>query len=213
MRRKTIVLAAILALAPVAAARAQSCMGSIDLTPMQVGGDMGSQNDFTHLMGHFGVSTQSRWFGQIGLGTVSDDGGTLVAIRAGRQIQQSFQQGKVAICPLGSYTHQMAEGDVSAGLLKFGAAFGGTISQTPSLAIRPTGAASIARRSISVGDFDDSEIGLQLDLGVGFVFNKSMALIPSLSLPIGFEGADESLNLAFVYGFGSRAASAPTRRR
>lgn len=217
MRRKTIVLAAVLALAPVAAARAQSCMGSIDLTPMQVGGELGSQNDVTSLVGQFGMSTQSRWFGNVGIGTVSDNGGTVVGFRAGRQVKQTFQAGKISVCPVGSFAYQMADADLNISTLKLGAAFGGTISKTPTVAIRPTGAASIARYGVSMdlgggANVSDSEIGLMLDLGVGFVFNGNMALVPSLSLPIGFDFLDESLNLAFTYGFGGRTASAPASR-
>ena len=216
MRRKTIVLAAVMAFAPVAAARAQACMGGADLSPMSAGAQLGL-DDSNSLIGTFGMSTRTNWFGAVGLGTVEDNGGTVLAVRAGRQLKTSLQQGKIGVCPVASMAHQMPDG-ASFNTLKVGVAFGGTASTSPSLKIRPTGTASIARLGLNIEnpggpDISDSQIGMFLDLGVGFVFNKTMSIIPSLSLPIGFDGADESFNIAFSYGFGSRSASAQPRSR
>lgn len=216
MRRKTILLAAVLAFAPVAAARAQACMGGADLSPMSAGAQLGL-DDSNSLIGTFGMSTRTNWFGAVGLGTVENDGGTILALRVGRQLQQSLQQGKISMCPVGTMAHQMPDG-ASFNTLKVGVAFGGTASSTPSLKIRPTGTASLGRIGVSIdnpagADFSDSQIGMFLDLGVGFVFNRTMSIIPSLTLPVGFDGADESFNIAFSYGFGSRAASTQPRTR
>lgn len=217
MRRKTIVLAAVMAFAPVAAARAQACMGGADLSPMSAGAQLGL-DDSNSLIGTFGMSTRSNWFGAAGLGTVENDGGTILALRVGRQLQTSLQKGKIGVCPVGSMAHQMPDG-MSFNTLKLGVAFGGTASTSPSLKIRPTGTASVGRIGVNIDnpggpDISDSKIGMFLDLGVGFVFNKTMSIIPSLTLPIGFDdfAVDESFNIAFSYGFGSRAATAPASR-
>lgn len=218
MRRKTIMLAAAMAFAPVAFAGAQVCTGSLDLAnaPMQVGADLGIHDGANSYVGSFGMSTRSNWFGALGIGTVSyegDESSTLFGVRAGRQLAGlSFAKGKVKACPTGSFTYEsgpsVGDIDFSSNQLKLGLAVGGELSNSPQISVRPTGTASLARLAYSVespfGDESDSEIGLMLDLGVGFVFNRNISLIPSLSLPVGFDGAEESLNIAVAFGFGRR---------
>ena len=47
-----------------------------------------------------------------------------------------------------------------------------------------------------------SENYATLQLGVGFVFNDRIALVPSVFLPFGLTGGENSFVVAFSYNFG-----------
>lgn len=218
MRSKTIVLAAALIMAPFAAASAQMCMGSFDIAvaPMSAGGQLGIHDNSNSILGTFGFQTRTNWFGQAGVGQNSYDGAgstntTIVALRGGRQLTGfSLAEGKVKVCPTGTFWYEDGDGG-SLNLLKAGVQFGGEVSRGQQASIRPTGGASLARVGVEAGGFDDSEIGLMLDLGVGFVFNRKISLVPSLNLPLGFDYAEESFLIAVNFAFGGPGSAGRSR--
>ena len=208
MRRPVIVLAAAMALAPMAAS-AQVCQGSFDVSiaPMSVGGQLGFHDGANSYGAFFGLQTRSNWFGQAGIGQLSPDGGddvTVFALRGGRELTGlSLAQGKVKMCPAGLFEY--ADGDgYSSSLLKAGVSLGGELTKTPQVSMRPFAGASLARVGFEAGGFDDDEIGLMLDLGFGFVINQRWSIVPSLNLPLGMDFVDESFYINVAYAFGKR---------
>ena len=96
--------------------------------------------------------------------------------------------------------------DLSGRTLSFGASVGALLGRNPLLRFVPNAAFQFANTRATVDDgtnsASNSESYALLTLGTGFVFNSRFSLNPSISLPIGLDGANASFGLMGAMNFG-----------
>jgi hypothetical protein len=89
------------------------------------------------------------------------------------------------------------------------------MGNTPRMQIIPSVGLGLAYSKLKVEDATTSselsDTYGQAQLGVGLVFNQSIAVRPSVSIPLGLDGSDPTFGLTVAYSFGTKAA--PSRRR
>ena len=70
----------------------------------------------------------------------------------------------------------------------------------------PFAAASyvLARATATIGGTSDSDSQdyTEIDIGAGFVFNRTLTIRPSVAIPVGIDGAKSAFQLAFAFNFG-----------
>jgi len=95
----------------------------------------------------------------------------------------------------------------SAHAVSFGGALGGTVAMAPTFDFVPFVAASyvVERATAKLGGVSDSESEdyTEVDVGAGFVINKTLTLQPMVAIPVGLDGAKSAFQLAFTFNFGS----------
>jgi hypothetical protein len=83
---------------------------------------------------------------------------------------------------------------------------GALLGRNPQLRFVPTASFQFANTRATVDDgtnsASDSESYGLLTLGTGFVFNSRFSLNPSVSFPLGLDGADASFGLLGAMNFG-----------
>jgi hypothetical protein len=121
---------------------------------------------------------------------------------------------RLSLCPVASFTRaskSFSEEGVSADLsfqtISAGLSLGTQIQGSPTLTLVPFGTLSFVRPSVKVesdfGDFDESDEGGQIDLGVGLVFSRVFTVRPMLMIPIGFEDSSTRFGVSAHLNFGS----------
>jgi hypothetical protein len=206
---------AILALSS-AAADAQTCMGGTELGRgahrLSVGGTMADATTGAGAGYGFG---SDRFFGTAGLGfnrfTGADQTQFAVGTLFGAQFRPS-SSAALAVCPIGQYDMGFGPNVDPISLRTHALAGGGRIGFATGDPERfnmvPTAGVSIVRSGINASSalmgIDQTmwdTYGLA-NMGVGFRFNHSrMAVVPSVSFPIGLDGADPSFGVTFSSNF------------
>ncbi len=138
----------------------------------------------------------------------SVQGGYSIAMNTSRTVQ---------LCPLAGYAYQAGPnfdtgfGTVNSSVSAF--AFGGTIGTTvpmsPTFDFVPFGGATYQLDHVT-GSFNGlSSSGDQnytnIMLGAGFVFNKTLTIQPSVSIPAGLSGAKPTYGISLAFNFGTPA--------
>jgi hypothetical protein len=150
-------------------------------------------------------------FGNVGIATTSWDGAD-ASLNFGGQVGYQMQVSKAQICPVASLS--LGNGPDGAGLntstrsATFGLAIG-TAFGTSRMQIVPTAGIGVENLHASVEDTGSgisasgSDTHGIANLGVGLIFN-SISVRPSLSIPLGLDGADPTVGLTLGFNFGPK---------
>ena len=199
---------------------AQTCSGAAAFSagPVRLGAGLASSDGVKSYGVNMAVGAKAGPFvsGSLSRTEYSDiaDNGTLVGLGAGYAFDLNRTK-TVQFCPEVSFRHESGPEieylgstiSTSADAVGFGGVFGGVVPVTPTLDVVPFagGAYVITQAWATLGRESESEslrYG-EVDVGAGFVINKTLTLQPSVALPVGIEGAKSSFQLAFAFNFGS----------
>jgi len=224
--RRTLFVSMALVAAVNAPAVAQTCLGSASFSNgnMQVSGN----GQFTEGVNRFGAGfaygIPAGVFAGAQLSTTSYDGADASSMGIGANVGYQLNLGKSAnihVCPVASFELGMGPDDeatntdASSQNATLGFSVGKVMGNTPRMQIIPSVGLGLAYSKLKVEDATTSselsDTYGQAQLGVGLVFNQSIAVRPSVSIPLGLDGSDPTFGLTVAYSFGSKAA--PSRRR
>jgi hypothetical protein len=212
MRRCLVVSLALLAIVR-SPAVAQTCMGmaSFSSGPVQVGGNA----QFASGANRFGASVAYGMRGGIyagaDVGTTSYDG-LDASIDFGANLGYQMQMGKAQICPAASVSYDNGPDSDANGLNSStkSAAFGvniGTPLGTSRMQIVPNAGIGLVYSKAKVeltgfGSGEGSDTYGVAQLGLGMVFNQSIAVRPSVSIPLGLGNSDATFGVSVGFNFG-----------
>jgi len=204
------------------ATSAQVCQGT---APFSAGSDrVGAGMQFTDGAKSYGGglafgSSNSLWAGATGSRTQFDGvdaGATSMSVEGGYSIAMNTER-TVQLCPLVGFAYQSGPdfdtgfGTVnsSARAFAFGGTIGTTVPMSPTFDFVPFGGATYELDHVT-GSFNGlSSSGDQnytnITLGAGFVFNKTLTIQPSVSIPAGLDGAKPTYGISFAFNFGTPA--------
>ena len=224
--RRTLFVSMALVAAVNAPAVAQTCLGLASFTSgkMQVSGD----GQFTEGANRFGAGfaygIPAGVFAGAGLSTTSYEAANASSLGIGANVGYQLNLGKSAnvhVCPVASFELGMGPDDratntdASSQNANLGFSLGTTLRGTPRMQIIPTVGLGLAYSKLKVEDATTSsqlsDTYGRAQLGVGLVFNRSIAVRPSVSIPLGLDGSDPTFGMTVGYSFGSKAS--PSRRR
>lgn len=143
-----------------------------------------------------------------------DGNGTLFGLGAGYAIDVNPTK-TVQFCPRAGVEFQSGPDidtgtgtiTTSAHAVSFGGALGGTVPMAPTFDFVPFIAASyvVSRATAKMGGVSesDSQDYTEVDVGAGFVINKTLTLQPMVAIPVGLDGAKSAFQLAFTFNFGN----------
>lgn len=199
-------------------ASAQLCLGqgSFREAPLQVQGGIGFTEGAQAFGGGFGGG------GRVFFGTGSlaytnyddlDAGSVSVGGTAGGEFRGGSQS-RVYICPIGAVSFEsgpdLFDGAVDTHSLTvgYGGSLGIVASETDTFAVIPTVGAGVrhVRATLSSGTLDETgtdTFGL-VTLGVGLLFNRTIALTPTIGIPVGLDEGDPQFSIVLSVNFGRR---------
>jgi hypothetical protein len=196
-------------------AEAQLCGGQTSFSqgPYQLGIAGAFTDGAQGAGGHFAVGSPTGLFGGVGASVLGysglDSTRTEVSVFGGADLAVEGSS-RVFVCPLGLVSFgtgpDIGPVDVSSVGLRGGGSVGVVASETRSLMVVPTFglAAAWQRVSIESGGQESSAsdtFGVAT-LGVGFIFNRNVAITPSIAIPFSVADSDVVFTLAFTFGFG-----------
>jgi hypothetical protein len=224
--RRTLFVSMALVAAVNAPAVAQTCLGLASFTSgnMQVSGN----GQFTEGANRFGAGfaygIPAGVFAGAQLSTTSYEAADASSLGIGANVGYQLNLGKSAnihVCPVAGFELGMGPDDdatntdASSQNANLGFSLGTTLRGSPRMQIIPTVGLGLAYSKLKVEDATTSselsDTYGQAQLGVGLVFNQSIAVRPSVSIPLGLEGSDPTFGVTVAYSFGSKAA--PSRKR
>jgi hypothetical protein len=145
-----------------------------------------------------------------------DANATSMSVEGGYSIAMNTER-TVQLCPLVGFAYQSGPNfDTGAGTVNssvrafaFGGSIGTTVPMSPTLDFIPFGGATY-ELDHATGSFNGfSSSGDQnytnIMLGAGFVFNKTLTVQPSVSIPAGLNGAKPTYGISFAFNFGTPA--------
>ena len=205
------------------AAEAQVCNGAASFSagPIQIAAGLGISDGSKSYGARLGAGAPTGVFASAGIVRSEYDdisgagigldlqGGYAIDLTPARNIQ---------FCPLASFDYQSGP-DVettvgtittSAHAVGLGGSFGGLVPMAPTLDFVPFAGAQyvISRVSASVPGFSSTESAdyTAVDLGAGFVVNRTLTLQPSVSIPVGLDGGKATFQIAFAFNVGPSPA-------
>ena len=224
--RRTLLVSMALAAAVSAPAAAQTCLGlaSFSAGKMQVSGN----GQFTEGANRFGAGFNygmpSGIFAGASLSSTSYEAADASSLGIGANVGYQLTLGKSAnihVCPVAGFELGMgpdddaSETDASSQNANLGFSLGTTLRGSPRMQIIPTVGLGLAyskqKLEVASASSEFSDTYGQAQLGVGLVFNQSIAVRPSVSIPLGLDGSDPTFGLTVAYSFGSKAT--PSRKR
>lgn len=224
--RRTLFVSMALVAAVNAPAVAQTCLGLASFTSgnMQVSGN----GQFTEGANRFGAGftygIPAGVFAGAQLSTTSYDAADASSLGIGANVGYQLDLGKSAnihVCPVAGFELGMGPDDAATNTdassqnANLGFSLGTTLRGTPRMQIIPTVGLGLAYSKLKVEDAttssEVSDTYGQAQLGVGLVFNRSIAVRPSVSIPLGLDGSDPTFGVTVAYSFGSKAS--PSRKR
>jgi hypothetical protein len=199
-----------------AAANAQTCMGGTELGRgahrLSVGGTMADGTNGAGAGYGFG---SDHFFGTAGLGfnrfTGADQTQVAVSTLFGAQLRAGTGAA-IAVCPVGQYDMGFGPNVDPVSLrthaIAGGARIGFATGDPEQFNVVPTAGLSLVRSGLRASN---DLLGINqtmwdtyglANMGVGFRFNHSrMAVVPSVSFPIGLDGVDPSFGVTFNSNF------------
>ncbi len=199
-------------------AAAQTCVGmpSFSSGPMQVAAASTFADGVSSFGGTFGYGVANGLYGKAGIGTTSYDGldGSSFDFGVGGGYQIALQTSRKAeLCPVANLSFGSGPNDVlgtgadlSSRTLSFGAAVGAVLGHSSQMNILPNASFQFANTRAEIDDGTTSDSNSEsyglLTLGTGFVFNSRFSVNPSISIPVGLDGADASFGLSGAINFG-----------
>jgi hypothetical protein len=224
--RRTLFVSMALVAAVNAPAVAQTCLGlaSFSKGNIQVSGN----GQFTEGANTFGAGFSyglPKVFGGAQLSTTSYDAADASSIGIGANLGYQLTLGKAAnihVCPVASLELGMgpdsedAPGnpavDRSQRHATLGFSIGTTMAASPRMQIVPVAGLGFRNSRLSEEGSDAiSDTYGVARLGVGLLFNQTIAVRPSVDIPVGLEGSDPTFGLTVAYSFGTKAS--PSRKR
>lgn len=224
--RRTLLVSMALAAAVSAPAAAQTCLGlaSFSAGKMQVSGN----GQFTEGANRFGAGFNygmpSGIFAGASLSSTSYEAADASSLGIGANVGYQLTLGKSAnihVCPVAGFELGMgpdddaSETDASSQNANLGFSLGTTLRGSPRMQIIPTVGLGLAyskqKLEVASASSEFSDTYGQAQLGVGLVFNQSIAVRPSVSIPLGLDGSDPTFGVTVAYSFGSKAT--PSRKR
>jgi hypothetical protein len=224
--RRTLVASLALFAVVNAPAAAQTCLGlaSFSSGKMQVSGN----GQFTEGANRFGAGVgyglPANIFGGAQISTTSYEAADASSLGIGANVGYQLTVGKSAnihVCPVAGFELGMGpdddanDVDASTQNANLGFSLGTTMGASPRMQIVPSVGLGLAytklKLEVAGASSDVSDTHGQAQLGVGFIFNQSIAVRPSVSIPLGLEGSDPTFGLTVAYSFGSKPA--PARKR
>jgi hypothetical protein len=216
--RRILTLSLVLPLYLTAQAAAQTCVGmpSFSSGQMQIAGGGQFADGGNSFGGTFGYGVPKGLYGKAGIGTTSYDGfdGSSLDLSVGGGYQVPLHASRVAeLCPVASLSIGSGPKDIlgtgvdmSSRTFAAGASVGALLGRNPQLRFVPNASFQFANSRVKLDDGTDSASDSQtyglLSLGTGFVFNSRFSLNPSISIPVGLDGADASFGLIGAMNFG-----------
>jgi hypothetical protein len=192
---------------------AQTCLG---LAPFSVGRiQLGASADFGEdakaFSANLSFGSTNGPLGGVSVGTVDydelDENGTTVGAQLGWQAPVGTQN-RVQLCPVVGATYGFGPdqlgSDVSSWSVFFGLQLGISTDSSAQLRLVPTVGAALAYAKLEVDgflNFEESETFGILNLGVGFVVNTRVSILPSVDIPVGLEGADPNFGIMLAVNF------------
>ncbi len=218
MRRTLVVSMALLAVVNAPAA-AQACLGlaSFSSGNMQVSGNGQFTEGANRYGAGFNYGIPASVFAGAQISTTSFDGAEASSLGIGANLGYQLSLGKAAnihVCPVASLELGMGPDDdatstdASSRQASVGFSLGTTMGASPRMQIIPSAGLGLAYSKLKLEDATTSselsETYGQAQLGVGLVFNQTIAVRPSVSIPLGLEGSDPTFGLTVAYSFGSK---------
>lgn len=229
MRRTLVVSMALFAVVN-APAVAQTCQGlaSFSNGRMQASGHGQFTEGFNRFGAGFNYGLPASVFGGAQLSTTSFDGADASSLGIGANVGYQLNLGQASnihLCPvaslelgLGPDSDAIAGGpavDRSTRQANLGFSVGTTMAASPRMQIVPAAGLGLAYSKQSENDgtttSELSDTYGMARLGVGLVFNQTIAVRPSVDIPLGLDNSDPTFGLTVAYSFGSRPASARKR--
>ncbi len=224
--RRTLVASLALFAVVNAPAAAQTCLGlaSFSNGKMQVSGNGQFTEGANRFGAGFGYGLPSNIFAGAQLSTTSYEGADASSLGIGANVGYQLTVGKSAnihVCPVAGFELGMgpdddaSETDNSQQSANLGFSVGTMMGASPRMQIVPSVGLGLAysklKTDVAGTESEFSDTHGQAQLGVGFIFNQSIAVRPSVSIPLGLEGSDPTFGLTVAYSFGSKPA--PARKR
>lgn len=195
-------------------AEAQLCVGAPSFRDnrFQVGVTAALSDGAQGVGGSFGGGGED-FFGVAGVSVLNfsdmDSSATSVSGTLGADLQAD-QGGRVFVCPVGQVAFgagpDLGPVDISTFTLSGGGSVGVVASQTDALTVIPTfGLFAVHTRvTAEVGGSErtDSDPSGLASIGVGFLFNRNVAIVPAVLVPFSASNGDAvfSIHLAFNFG-------------
>lgn len=211
---KTILSAFAILILSAAAADAQTCAGGTDISGgahrLVVGGTMADAMSGANAAYGFG---RDRFFGHAGLGFNRIDGLDANQTAVSTLFGSQFRSGsRLALCPIGQADWGFGPNNDPVSVHSVTVAGGGRVGiETGSperFNVVPTAGVSFVRQGVYASNsFLGTDANLwdtygMANVGVGLRFNRSrMAVVPSVSIPMGLDGADPSFVVSFNSNF------------
>jgi hypothetical protein len=197
---------------------AQTCLGlapfSAGRVQLSASGDFG--NDAKAVTGTLTFGSTSGAFGGVSVGTISyddfDGNTTAIGAQLGWQVPLGTAT-RVELCPVAGAAYGSGPdnflgsgSDLSSWSAGFGLQLGFSTGSNPQFRIVPTAGAALAYSKLEFeggfldGEEEDDTYGL-FTLGLGFVVNTRVSILPSVEIPAGLEDADPTFGITVGVNF------------
>jgi hypothetical protein len=214
-------LVAAMAVFAVGAVEAQICEGrpSFAVGGAQVSAGMAFGDGVSSFGGGFGMGASNGVYGSAVVGTTSYDGLNGSSFNVGGDLGYQIPAGSTGtlqLCPTGGFGFEFGPNDIedtgfdaSGWGARFGVQLGAALPAGEKLSVVPNGGLSFAHAKVKVEDaagdtfIEGSENYGVLRLGLGFVIDSKVGLIPAVHIPIGLEDGEASFALNAVLNFGT----------
>ena len=166
-----------------------------------------------------GLSFGSRTaFGGASIGAISyddlDGSTTVLGAEAGYQVPLNTTS-TVQLCPMVSGSIGMGPKDINGSGIdassrdaSFSLSIGGLLGGQEGFRANPMIGAGFVYSSVKLEGFGDevteSDTYGAVEFGLGLIINKTLSLRPSVTIPVGLEGADPVMSFAVALNFGNR---------
>ena len=181
-------------------------------------GDASFSDGAQAFMAGAGLSTQAGFFGDIGAGAITyddfDGSSTVLSVDAGWRLPLGAA-GTAEMCPMvtgllafGPNDIEGSGADFSSRDYSVGASLGTLVSASPTLQIVPAAGLAFAYSWFEFDGgplpLDESETYGLASLGIGFVVNRIFAIRPHVTIPFGYDDAEEVYGVGLALQFGAR---------
>jgi len=199
---------------------AQTCSGSAAFSagPIQLGAGLGTSEGFKSYGLDVAAGAKAGPYAWANLARAEyadvDGSATGVGVGAGYAIDLTRAR-TMQFCPEASISHWSGPDfdyytqrvTTSFRAVALGGTFGGVVRVAPMLDLVPFVGAYYRhdRASATLDGATDSqsEEYSEIDVGAGFVINRTLTLRPSVDIPVGLDGAKSELRFSFSYNFGA----------
>ncbi|HEU5169005.1 MAG TPA: hypothetical protein VFU46_00635 [Gemmatimonadales bacterium] len=216
--RRMLLLSLALSLMLGTRAAAQTCVGmpSFSSGQMQLSAGGAFADGTSSFGGAFGYGAPTGLYGKAGIGTTSYDGldGSSLDLNVAGGYQIPLQTTRKAeLCPVASLSIGSGPNDLpgtgvdmSSRTFGVGASAGVLVGHSSQMQILPNASFQFANTRVTLDDGTTSASGSEsygvLTLGTGFVFDSRFSVNPSISFPMGLDGASTSFGLMGAINFG-----------